>query len=29
MQEALITQLETIAEPRCGWKVEHRLIDIP
>jgi predicted transposase YbfD/YdcC len=28
MHEALITQLETIADPRCEWKVEHRLIDI-
>ena len=28
MLEALITELETIEDPRCGWKVEHRLIDI-
>ena len=28
MLEALITELETIEDPRCGWKVEHRLIDV-
>src|ERR671917_2859440 len=28
MLEALITQLETIEDPRCAWKVEHRLLDI-
>jgi predicted transposase YbfD/YdcC len=28
MLEALIAQLETIEDPRCGWKVEHRLLDI-
>src|SRR3712207_9029139 len=28
MLEALIAELETIEDPRCGWKVEHRLIDI-
>jgi predicted transposase YbfD/YdcC len=28
MLEALITELEAIEDPRCGWKVEHRLIDI-
>ncbi len=28
MLEALITELEVIEDPRCGWKVEHRLIDI-
>jgi predicted transposase YbfD/YdcC len=28
MLKALITELETIDDPRCGWKVEHRLLDI-
>jgi predicted transposase YbfD/YdcC len=28
MLEALITALETIEDPRCEWKVEHRLLDI-
>src|SRR3982750_2468863 len=28
MLDALIAQLETVEDPRCGWKVEHRLIDI-
>jgi predicted transposase YbfD/YdcC len=28
MLEALIAQLETIEDPRCEWKVEHRLLDI-
>ena len=28
MPEALITELEAIEDPRCGWKVEHRLIDV-
>src|SRR3954451_21177056 len=28
MLEALIAQLETIEDPRCAWKVEHRLRDI-
>ena len=28
MLEALITELEAIGDPRCGWKVEHRLLDI-
>ena len=28
MLEALIAELETIEDPRCGWKVEHRLIDV-
>jgi predicted transposase YbfD/YdcC len=28
MLKALITELETIEDPRCGWKVEHRLLDI-
>ena len=28
MLEALITELEAIGDPRCGWKVEHRLIDV-
>src|SRR3712207_6674018 len=28
MLEALITELEAIDDPRCGWKIEHRLIDV-
>jgi DDE_Tnp_1-associated len=28
MLEALIAELETLEDPRCGWKVEHRLIDV-
>jgi DDE_Tnp_1-associated len=28
MLEALITELGAIEDPRCGWKVEHRLIDV-
>ena len=28
MIEALIAALETIEDPRCEWKVEHRLLDI-
>jgi hypothetical protein len=28
MLEALITEFETTEDPRCGWKVEHRLLDI-
>jgi predicted transposase YbfD/YdcC len=28
MLEALITELEVIEDPRCEWKVEHRLIDV-
>src|SRR5438874_1953005 len=28
MLEALITQLASIEDPRCEWKVEHRLLDI-
>jgi predicted transposase YbfD/YdcC len=28
MLEALITELEAIEDPRCGWKVEHKLLDI-
>ena len=28
MLDALITQLETIEDPRCAWKVEHHLLDI-
>ena len=28
MLEALIAQLEMIEDPRCEWKVEHRLLDI-
>jgi hypothetical protein len=26
--EALIAALETIEDPRCEWRVEHRLLDI-
>ena len=25
MLEALITEFASIEDPRCGWKVEHRL----
>ena len=28
MIEALIAAFETIEDPRCGWKVEHRSLDI-
>jgi predicted transposase YbfD/YdcC len=28
MLEALIAALETIEDPRCEWRVEHRLLDI-
>src|SRR5918911_4379271 len=28
MLQALIAEFETIEDPRCGWKVEHRLLDI-
>ncbi len=28
MLEALIAALETIEDPRCEWKVEHRLLDL-
>src|SRR3954467_3878823 len=28
MLEALITELASIEDPRCGWKVEHRLLGI-
>ena len=28
MLEALITQLATLEDPRCEWRVEHRLLDI-
>jgi predicted transposase YbfD/YdcC len=28
MLEALIKELALIEDPRCGWKVEHRLLDI-
>src|SRR3954462_7975001 len=28
MIEALIAAFETIEDPRCEWKVEHRLLDI-
>jgi predicted transposase YbfD/YdcC len=28
MLQALIAELASIEDPRCGWKVEHRLIDI-
>src|SRR3954468_13201895 len=28
MLETLITAFETVEDPRCEWKVEHRLLDI-
>ena len=28
MLEALIAELASIEDPRCEWKVEHRLLDI-
>src|SRR5215204_1460190 len=28
MLEALITQLASIEDPRCEWRVEHRLLDV-
>src|ERR671933_1725473 len=28
MLQALIAELAPIEDPRCAWKVEHRLIDI-
>ncbi len=28
MLETLITQLETLEDPRCEWEVEHRLLGI-
>src|SRR3712207_7260008 len=28
MLEALISELEALEDPRCGWKIEHRLIDV-
>src|SRR4051812_50076565 len=28
MLETLIAAFETIEDPRCEWKVEHRLLDI-
>src|ERR671939_1233686 len=28
MLETLIAAFETVDDPRCGWKVEHRLLDI-
>jgi predicted transposase YbfD/YdcC len=28
MLEALITELEAIEDPRCAWKIEHRLRDV-
>src|SRR5919206_249319 len=28
MLDALITAFETLEDPRCEWKVEHRLLDI-
>src|SRR5881275_2166567 len=28
MLEALIAAFETVEDPRCAWKVEHRLLDI-
>ena len=28
MLDALIAELASIEDPRCGWKAEHRLLDI-
>src|ERR687885_1049716 len=28
MLESLIAAFETVEDPRCEWKVEHRLLDI-
>ncbi len=28
MLEALTTEREAIDDLRCGWKIEHRLIDV-
>ena len=28
MRETLIAAFETVEDPRCAWKVEHRLLDI-
>src|SRR3954447_4541427 len=28
MLEALITELASIEDPRCEWRVEHRLVDV-
>src|SRR5690348_17379496 len=28
MLDALVKELAAIEDPRCGWKVEHRLLDI-
>ena len=28
MLEALVSQFTQIEDPRCGWRVEHKLIDI-
>ena len=28
MLEALISEFGSIEDPRCGWKVEHKLLDI-
>ena len=28
MLETLIAAFETVEDPRCEWKVEHRLLDI-
>jgi hypothetical protein len=28
MLEALITELASIEDPRCGWKVVQRLLDM-
>ena len=28
MLKALIAELASIEDPRCRWKVEHRLLDI-
>ena len=28
MLEALISEFASIEDPRCAWKVEHKLLDI-
>jgi hypothetical protein len=28
MLEALIAEFASIEDPRCGWKIEHRRLDI-
>ena len=28
MLEALVAQFASLQDPRCGWRVEHKLVDI-